>query len=373
VTLVNPNQGKGGPLFYRMAEARPQMRFLAVEGAYGQQLRPRRGRHRNVDWQPQTTDMTGDVYARTRVLVVPSEYESFGRVAAEAAACGCLVVASDTPGLREAVGPGGLYAPAGKLDRWLAWLDAMTDREVYLSAQDAQADHVQALAAAGVGELDALEDLLRRAAGAERLPSEDMGGHDPFRSTSQHRRHARTVEAGETAQRPQERPDKVPAPAPATEAERPTPADTETEAVAVELDQAGTEAELVGVEAPADGTWSDEIEGDGSGEALPPVDMDTPEGAGFVPAPATQQGEAAAAVVVAAADPDDEVPPLVDQVPKNGLGPDGIVAWIEAARNETERWDRAAAAEYVEKQVRTGVGKKARKVDVRAVDAVLYE
>lgn len=422
VTLVNPNQGKGGPLFYRMAEARPQMRFLAVEGAYGQQIRPRRGRHRNVDWQPQTTDMTGDVYARTRVLVVPSEYESFGRVAAEAAACGCLVVASDTPGLREAVGSGGLYAPAGKLDRWLAWLDAMTDREVYLSAQDAQADHVQALAAAGVGELDALEDLLRRAAGAERLPSEDMGGHDPFRATSQHRRHARTVEAGETAQRPQERPEPAPAPVPGSEAERLAQAgvaDPEIEAIAAQLDQAATEGELVeddplivptprgpvtypmvgmttsldprhdefqliptttqegaGVDGPDSGGDASDVP-----EAPAPDEVDTGDGPGSQdagrpgpePAPAPQQAEGAAPTTDGAASPDEAVPLLVDQVPKNGLGPDGIVAWIESARNETERWDRAAAAEYVEKQVRPGVGKKARKVVVRAVDAVLYE
>jgi glycosyltransferase involved in cell wall biosynthesis len=418
VTLVNPNQGKGGPLFYRMAEARPDMRFLAVEGAYGQQIRPRRGRHRNVAWQPQTTDMTGDVYARTRVLVVPSEYESFGRVAAEAAACGCLVIASDTPGLREALGPGGLYAPAGKLDRWLAWLDAMTDREVYLSAQDAQADHVQALADAGVAELDALEDLLRRAAGAERLPSEDMGGHDPFRATSQHRRHARSVEAGQGPERPQERPEEVPAPAPGTEAERLAEAgvaDPEAQAVAAELDQAGTEREapgtgmvMEGVETRADGTWSDEIESDGSGEALPPVDTTTQEGAGAdgpdsgedagdvpeasapdvdtgdgpgshdagrsepEPAPATQQAEGTAPATDGAASPDSDVPVLVDQVPKNATGPDGIVAWIDGAANDAERYDRAVAAEHVEKKLRPEQGKKPRKAVIAVTDPILY-
>jgi len=394
VTIVNPNQGKGGPLFYKLAEARPKMRFLAVEGAYGQQLRPRRNRHRNVEWQPQTTDMTGDVYARTRILVVPSEYESFGRVAAEAAACGCLVIASDTPGLREALGPGGLFAPAGDLDRWLTWLDAMADREVYLPAQDAQADHVQELARSTLAELDMLEDLLRRAAGAERLPSEDMGGHDPFRATSQHRRHARTVEAGETAQRPQERPEPDPAPAPATEVERPATDDTGVEAVG--LGQAGTEAvlseaELRSAEAlPEIDTTTQEgagVDGPDSGgdasdvpEAPAPEGVDTGDGPGShdagrpgpEPAPATQQGEAPAAVDVAGADPHEEIPHLVDQVPKNAGGPDGIAAWIASARNDTERWDRAAAAEYVEKTVRPSMGKKARATAVAAIDPVLY-
>jgi glycosyltransferase involved in cell wall biosynthesis len=399
VTLVNPNQGKGGPLFYKLAEARPKLRFLAVEGAYGQQLRPRRNRHRNVEWQPQTTDMTGDVYARTRILVVPSEYESFGRVAAEAAACGCLVIASDTPGLREALGPGGLYAPAGKLDRWLAWLDAMADREVFLSAQDAQADHVEKLARSTVTELDSLENLLRMAAGAERLPSEVMGGHDPFRSSSKHRRHARSVETGEAPVAPQERPDAEAVPAPGTEAERLAQAgvvDPEIEAIAAELDQAGTEAVLSEAElrsaealpeidtntqqgAGADGPVSG---GDASvvPEAPAPDDVEAGDGPGSQdagrpepePAPVPQQGEAAVADV-AAADPAEEIPPLIDEVPKNATGPQGIAAWIEAAPNATERWDRAAAAEYVEKTVRPSQGKKPRKVAVDAIDPVLYD
>lgn len=393
VTLSNPNQGKGAPLFYKLAEARPHMRFMAVEGAYGQQMRPRRGRHRNVEWQAQTIDMTGDVYVRTRILVVPSEYESFGRVAAEAAACGCLVIASDTPGLREAVGPGGIYAKPGDVETWLGWLDAMADPEVYLTAQEAQADHVRALAESSVGELDALEDLLRRAAGAERLPSEGMAGHDPFRASSK-LRHARTVEAGEGPVRPLERLADEPAPTGAAEAEPPA------------------QAELVGLEAPADGS---EVEAEltGGGDALPDIDTTTKEGGGVEgsdrggdvghtpdgegpraltsetvapndgpgsqdagrtepePPPATQQGAVAPAPVVATT-PDDQPPPLIDQVPKNALGADGIVAWIEAAPNATERWDRAAAAEYVEKTVRPSQGKKARKAAVAAIDPILY-
>lgn len=40
------------------------------------------------------------------LLVVPSRYESFGKVAMEAASAGTLVVASDIPGLRDIVEPG---------------------------------------------------------------------------------------------------------------------------------------------------------------------------------------------------------------------------------------------------------------------------
>jgi hypothetical protein len=143
---------------------------------------------------------------------------------------------------------------------------------------------------------------------------------------------------------------------------QPDPSHTPTEGAGDDGPDSGGDASDV-PEAPA----PDEVDtGDGPGSQ----DAGRP---GPEPAPATQQAEGAAPTTDGAASPDEAVPLLVDQVPKNGLGPDGIVAWIESARNETERWDRASAAEYVELQVRSSVGKKARKVVVRAVDAVLYE
>ncbi len=49
-----------------------------------------------------------------RILIVPSlTSETFGLVAVEGMACGCLVVGSDLGGLRETIGPCGLTFPAG--------------------------------------------------------------------------------------------------------------------------------------------------------------------------------------------------------------------------------------------------------------------
>lgn len=51
---------------------------------------------------------------RSRILAIPSTVEEgFGTVALEGIACGCWVVASDSGGLREAVGPCGSIVPAG--------------------------------------------------------------------------------------------------------------------------------------------------------------------------------------------------------------------------------------------------------------------
>lgn len=48
---------------------------------------------------------------RANIQLVPSRYEPFGIVALEAIAAGCAVVASDTGGLSEAVGPCGILVP----------------------------------------------------------------------------------------------------------------------------------------------------------------------------------------------------------------------------------------------------------------------
>lgn len=397
VTLVNPNQAKGGQQLYKIAERRRQLRFLAVEGAYGHQIRPKRGVHKHVEWQPQTADMRSDVYARTRVLLVPSDYESFGRVAVEAAASGAVAVVSETDGLREAMGPSGLFAPVRDIDRWLHWLDALGDREVYEAAQRAQQAQAELLAAESVGEIDALEDLLRLAANAERVASPVMGGHDPFR-----KRHGRSVEVGEAPQRPSDSPEPVPAPVVAGEAETATQAgvwasDTATLAdvagapVVVGEHPDGSRLEAFHVERPATitptekgaGADGESAGGDtGHSETTPaqpgPLDA-TATGDGAPshdegqpspePAPATQQGDAPGdAALPAEPGADPARPRLADQVP-----PAAVDArdWIReaASTSAAEQYDRAEAAEWVELR-RDG---KRRKTVMDAVAPILYE
>lgn len=53
---------------------------------------------------------------RAKVVVVPSQWpEPFGRVALEAMACGAAVVATDSGGLPEIIGPAGVLAPVGSV------------------------------------------------------------------------------------------------------------------------------------------------------------------------------------------------------------------------------------------------------------------
>ncbi len=145
VTLINLNRHKGVDLFYRLARHFPHQPFLGVHGGHGQQIV--HGAPPNVRIIPQTNNMRDDVWARTRVLLVPSVYESYGMVAAEALCSGIPVMANATPGLQECLGaagiwPGGVRAvtqpvpsnivhtSAGALAQWVAILRRLlTDHE----------------------------------------------------------------------------------------------------------------------------------------------------------------------------------------------------------------------------------------------------
>lgn len=133
VTIVNSSPAKGIRTFWRVAEAMPDRRFLAVRGCYGQQIEPRAA---NIEVLPPQSDMA-KVYGETRVLLMPSERESFGRTALEAMSAGIPVIAHPTAGLREVLGPRGLFADRDDVDAWVRILRRLDDPSAYAAAQRA--------------------------------------------------------------------------------------------------------------------------------------------------------------------------------------------------------------------------------------------
>lgn len=133
-TLLNLYAAKGAPLFWQLAEDMPDRRFVAVRGAYGGQIVPSKI-PRNVQLLDNTPDVCS-VYARTGVLLVPSSYESWGRVAVEAMASGIPVIANPTPGLVEALtspqyGPCARFVDCDDVDGWVAALRDLERRDDY--------------------------------------------------------------------------------------------------------------------------------------------------------------------------------------------------------------------------------------------------
>jgi glycosyltransferase involved in cell wall biosynthesis len=127
-TLVNLNPDKGGEIFWRIAAWSPQWKFLGVRGAYGEQITPPPGLPNSEVAESVTGDqMRTQVYARSRVMLMPSLYESWGRVAVEAFASGIPVIAHPTPGLVESLGSAGIFAYRDDLNAWTQALNALRD------------------------------------------------------------------------------------------------------------------------------------------------------------------------------------------------------------------------------------------------------
>lgn len=134
ITLINTNPAKGIHQVMRIVDRMPEADFLLVEGTYGNPVTP--PPRPNVDFQSilPPSQMRDRVYARTRVLVMPSAYESWGRTAIEAAASGIPVIAHPTPGLREALGSAGIFIDRDDTDAWVAALRKLRDGRSWAAA-----------------------------------------------------------------------------------------------------------------------------------------------------------------------------------------------------------------------------------------------
>lgn len=128
--------GKGPHVLYALAEEMPDVSFMGVVGGYGKQ--DVRSDVKNVRIVKHTSDITREVYAHTKVLLMPSKYESFGRVAIEGAASGIPTVANPTEGLTEALGPAGIYCDLDDIPRWKKTVRRLlSDRAYYKRSSDA--------------------------------------------------------------------------------------------------------------------------------------------------------------------------------------------------------------------------------------------
>src|SRR5690606_23963369 len=108
---------KGAEIFYDLADRLPDQDFLVVEGGY-ERARQVYIEKPNVMFQPNTGDMRGRVYRKTRVLLMPSSYESYGMSADEACVSGIPVVASPIAGLVECLHTAAFHVDLEERDEW---------------------------------------------------------------------------------------------------------------------------------------------------------------------------------------------------------------------------------------------------------------
>ncbi len=95
VTLIGSGVIKGVDTFINLARAIAEQQFLLVTDDSIE------SGPSNIEVHPKITDIRS-IYARTKLLLMPSTQESYGRVAVEAAMSGIPTIATDLAGIREA-------------------------------------------------------------------------------------------------------------------------------------------------------------------------------------------------------------------------------------------------------------------------------
>lgn len=135
ITLINIDGNKGGDILKQIAVSMPDKKFLAVKGSYSEpaatgQITDQPG---NVKIIENTPDIM-PVYRQTRILIMPSKYESWGRTATEAMCSGIPVISSGTPGLKENCGDAGIYVGRDDIEGWVKAIKKLDNKTEYKKA-----------------------------------------------------------------------------------------------------------------------------------------------------------------------------------------------------------------------------------------------
>jgi glycosyltransferase involved in cell wall biosynthesis len=132
ISLVNMSYEKGADRFYDLARGMPDRAFFGVQGAYGSQIVHKLDNVLHLKQFPAIREL----YRQTRILLMPSTYESYGRVGVEAAASGIPTIASPTPGLLESLGDAGIFVDRDRPVDWIKAVEGLDDPETYREASD---------------------------------------------------------------------------------------------------------------------------------------------------------------------------------------------------------------------------------------------
>lgn len=149
ITLINCNKNKGGVQFGQIAEAMPDRQFLAVKGSYDGHYAPDLPNIHTIE----NTPYIDQVYRQTRILVMPSKYESWGMTCTEAMANGIPVICTRTPGLVENTAGKMLYCDRDDIDGWVKAIKSLDKKATYQKYSAAGRERAR--------ELDPLEGYAR--------------------------------------------------------------------------------------------------------------------------------------------------------------------------------------------------------------------
>lgn len=140
VTLSNLNENKGGQILIDIAKAAPEIQFLGVRGSYWKQIED--PTLKNITYINNTPQIK-EVYENTKILIMPSKEETWGRTAVEAMSSGIPVVVSPTPGLKECCQDSALFVERQNIKEWVRLLRRLTNDSTFYTEYSARG-HVRA-------------------------------------------------------------------------------------------------------------------------------------------------------------------------------------------------------------------------------------
>jgi glycosyltransferase involved in cell wall biosynthesis len=146
ITLINLDGNKGGDILRQIAERMPDKKFLGVKGSYSEPAST--GQFTNQPSNVKVVDNTPYImqyYEQTRILVMPSKFESWGRTATEAMCSGIPVISTKTPGLLENCGKSGIYVDRDDIDGWVKAIEKLDDEKEYRKASKKAKDRSREL------------------------------------------------------------------------------------------------------------------------------------------------------------------------------------------------------------------------------------
>jgi hypothetical protein len=154
ITLINANENKGVHQFLELARRMPDRKFLGVRPYYGNMTTPL-PLGGNIDWVPFSDDVR-TILRRTRILLVPSYYESFGRVAVEAMVNGIPVLyskpAKTSPypggsieGMQSWIGDAAIQCDRDRIEEWVSAIERLDDEETYADLSAASKSHIDSM------------------------------------------------------------------------------------------------------------------------------------------------------------------------------------------------------------------------------------
>jgi glycosyltransferase involved in cell wall biosynthesis len=157
ITLVNANHNKGVHQFVAIADSMPDHKFLAVRPYYGAladvTVPAPVPKGTNITWVEFSTDVR-DILKQTRILLMPSEYESFGRICFEAMYNGIPVIYTKpnpnpvspigtTEGIDQWIRPVGISCVRDNTQEWIEAIKSLDNEEFYQAKSEESKEHTR--------------------------------------------------------------------------------------------------------------------------------------------------------------------------------------------------------------------------------------